>query len=144
MSEQSLIVSNAVSLACENIGSTSGNKTSLYMDAMFSASNCSSDSLINNFEPLFRNNSRRLCQLLRDYWYVPAWMYVFQTHITLLHCVTIQNCVGRMNWIAESLIHRDNFSSYAMENPSEYFFIVSIWSARVDTWRITFCISSVF
>ena len=99
LSVQSHIISNKTYLAHGLIGSPYGNKTSLYLEAIFYALNFSSDPLINVFELFFKKISRNLHQLLRDSWQVPAWIHVLKPYIIWWCCVIFNSFCGIINLI---------------------------------------------
>ena len=95
-SGKSHILENAESLACEWIGSTSGNTTSLYLEIIFSALNCSTDTLVNYVEWLFIYTSRRLRLLPIYSWYVPSWMNILKPRIIWWHWFIFKTMVEEL------------------------------------------------
>ena len=91
LSEQSNILVITESLACEWIVSTSGNSTSLYLEAMLYSLHFSSVPLINKLALLFQNHSRRMHRWFRDYWYVPSCMHISQPHIIWWCCINFSD-----------------------------------------------------
>ena len=71
-------------------------------------------------------HTHSICQLLRDYWYVPAWIQVSQPQITLWYRVIFNHCDGISNQLEESLIQTSNFSLYPLEKSVELFFVASV------------------
>ena len=72
LSGNSQILSNEAYLARGLIGFPSGDTTSLYMDAIFSAFNCPTDPLVNELALILIYLSHCLRQLLTNSWYVPS------------------------------------------------------------------------
>ena len=117
LSGNSHILENVEYLARGWISYPSVNTTSLYLNTKFSAFNCSTDTLVNEFAWLFIYLSRCLHQWLSNSWYVTACMHISQPHIIWCRWVIFSNCDGGSKLRAESLIWTSPFSSYAMENP---------------------------
>ena len=96
LSENSHILANTEYLARGWIVSPTGNTTSLYMDEIFFASNCSTDLLFNDFVLLFIYLSCQLRQWSSNSWYVPAWIHISQPHIIWWRWIIFFNHGGRI------------------------------------------------
>ena len=95
-SRKSHILANTTHTARGWIGSPKG----IYINAIFSALNCSPDTLVNYFSFFDIYLSLHLSQLLIDSWSVPYCMHISQPHIIWWNWIIFHNFDRRSIWWA--------------------------------------------